>query len=100
MGVIASHLGMLVALWVVLILLGLSIVVRVVTGLKGTLVLADLATAVTRPLLVDVLPLILLALLMGIDGTHTLVRIWYYVAAVLIALREVVALGRVLQNKL
>ena len=97
---VASHLGMLVAMWIVLILIGLAIVVRLVVGLRGSVSLSDLATTVTRPLLVDVLPLLILAVLTGIDGTHILMRIWYYAAAVLIVLRELMTIAAALKTKL
>lgn len=97
---VASHLGMLVAMWIVLILIGLAIVVRLVVGLRGSVSLSDLATTVTRPLLVDVLPLLILAVLTGIDGTHILMRIWYYAAAVLIVLRELMNIAAALKTKL
>lgn len=100
MAVIASHLGMLVAMWIVLILIGLAIVVQLVIGLRGSVSVADLATTLTRPLLVDVLPLIILALLTSIDGTFILIRIWYYAAAVVIVVRELMNIANALKTKL
>lgn len=100
LGVIASHLGMLIAMWVVLILIGLGIVIRLVVGLRGSVTMTDLATTITRPILLDVLPLILLAMLTAIDGTGILMRIWYYAAAVVIILRELMNIARALKAKL
>lgn len=98
--VIANHLGILIAMWVVLILLGLGILIRLVVGLRGSVTMTDLATTITRPLLLDVLPLILLAWLTTIDNTGILLRIWYYAAAVVIVLRELLSLARSLKAKL
>lgn len=98
--VIANHLGMLIAMWVVLILLGLGILIRLVVGLRGSVTMTDLATTITRPLLLDVLPVILLAWLTTIDNTGILLRIWYYAAAVVIVLRELLSLARSLKAKL
>lgn len=96
-GVIAGHLGMLIAMWVVLIVIGCSIVARLLTAVRRSKQLGELAEAVTRPLLLDVLPLILLSLLTVIDPTHVLIRIWYYLAAVLIIVRQLMLLGRMLK---
>lgn len=94
MEMIAHHLGMLVSMWVVLIAIAVSIVVRIVTGLRTSTKIAELAEIVTRPILLDVLPLVLLSLITVLDPTHILVRIWYYVAAALIVLRELLLLGK------
>lgn len=98
LGVIATHSGMLMAMWIVLIAIGVDILVHLVTALRGRADLDDLAKAVTRPVLLDLLPLILLSLLTALDGTHILVLIWYYVAAVLIVIRTLLHLSKLLKR--
>jgi hypothetical protein len=85
--IILGHLGMLIALRVVLVLIAIRILAGIVTGLRGSVDWNGLARTVTRPLLIDVLPLILLSWLLAVDPTHIVVRVWYYVAAAVIAIR-------------
>ncbi|MCF8566207.1 hypothetical protein LLE49_15885 [Alicyclobacillus tolerans] len=99
MAVIGDHLGMLVAMWIVMILVGLEALIFVLTSLRGQTDMAEVAKAVTRPVLLDLLPLILLSLLTLIDHTGVLVRIWFYVAAAAIAIRALMALARGLQRR-
>lgn len=96
--IVMSHLGMLVAMWAVLILVGASILVQVLLALRGSVNFDNLATAVTRPLLVDVLPLLVLSWLTVVDSTQILVRIWYYVAAAFIAVRALMTLASFLKR--
>ncbi|MDQ0191139.1 hypothetical protein JI721_03275 [Alicyclobacillus cycloheptanicus] len=98
LSIIASHTAMLIALWVVLILIGLTIVVRLLLGLRSSTAVADLATAVTRPLLVDVLPMLIVSWLTTIDPTHVLILIWYYVIAVVISVRQLLELGNIVRK--
>jgi hypothetical protein len=98
LSIIASHTAMLIALWVVLILIGLTIVVRLLLGLRSSMAVADLATAVTRPLLVDVLPMLIVSWLTTIDPTHVLILIWYYVIAVVISVRQLLELGNIVRK--
>ena len=93
MVVILHHQIMLIALWVVLCAIALSIVVRILTNLRGTVNFAALAESVTRPLLMDVLPLLILSWLTRFDPTHVVVLVWYYVVAVLIILKVLSNLG-------
>ncbi len=100
MGVIGyHHLGMLIAMWIVLIAIGCTIVVRVLQGLRRSTNIGELAEAVTRPMVFDVLPLIILSLLTLIDPTGILIRIWYYVAAVLIVARQLMLLSGHIKSK-
>lgn len=98
MSIIAASLAMKIALWVVLIAVGLEVLAQLYTGLRTRVGAASLATSVTRPLLVDVLPLLLLALLTRIDPSHFLILVWYYLAAALIAIRALQALSKLLQT--
>lgn len=93
LGVIASHEGMLVAMWIVLIALGLEMVIYLATHLRHKSDIDDMSKVVTRPVLFDLVPLIILSLLTALDGTHILMLIWYYAAAVLIVLRVLLRLG-------
>lgn len=93
LGIIASHEGMLIALWVVLIAIGLEIAVYLVSCLRGKADIEEMAKVVTRPVLFDLVPLIILSMLTAIDGTHILILIWYYVAAVLIVIRALLHLS-------
>jgi hypothetical protein len=97
MGIIAGNLAMLVTMLVVLALIGLNIVVNLFLSLRGKADLDNLASSATQPVLKDVFPLLLLAMLTSIDPSHFLVLIWYYVAAVLIAIRTLLGLARVLK---
>jgi len=97
MGIIAGNLAMLVTMLVVLALIGLNIVVNLFLSLRGKADLNNLASSATQPVLKDVFPLLLLAMLTSIDPSHFLVLIWYYVAAVLIAIRTLLGLARVLK---
>jgi hypothetical protein len=98
LSIIAAHTPMLIALWVVLILIGLTIVARLLLGLRNSIAVSDLATAVTRPLLLDVLPLLIASWLTTIDPTHVLIPIWYYVIAVVISIRQLMELGNILRK--
>jgi len=98
MGLIAAHNAMLVCLWIVLALVGLTIVAKTVTGLRGKLNLAQLAETLTRPILLDIFPLILLSWLTAIDGTHILMLIWYFAAALVIAVRTLMELLQLLRK--
>ncbi|KPV39909.1 hypothetical protein [Alicyclobacillus ferrooxydans] len=93
LGIIASHEGMLVAMWVVMVAIGLEIVVYLATRLRRKADIGEMAEAVTRPVLFDIFPLIILSMLRAIDGTHILLLIWYYVAAVLIIIRALLRLS-------
>ncbi|QSO46768.1 hypothetical protein [Alicyclobacillus mengziensis] len=87
------HEGMLIAMWVVMIAIGLEIVVALAMGLRGKANMREMAEVVTRPVLFDLFPLIILSILTMLDGTHILVLIWFYVAAVLIIIRVLLALS-------
>ncbi|MCL6549024.1 MAG: hypothetical protein K6T30_08955 [Alicyclobacillus sp.] len=99
MSIIAGHVGMEIAMWVVLGLIGLSVLLRLILNLRGSVKVADLAQLVTRPILLDILPLILLSWLRTIDPTHVVMIVWYYVAAVLIAIRALLDIVSSLQRK-
>jgi hypothetical protein len=98
LSVILAHQAMKVTMLVVLALIGLNIVVNILMTLRGTADLGDLASVATRPLLFDILPLILLSLLTTLDPTKLLILIWYYLAALLIAIRTVLDLGKALKK--
>lgn len=98
MHIIEVHDTMLLSLWIVLLLIGLTVAVKVVIGLRGKLNLGHVAETLTRPLLIDIFPLILLSWLAAIDPTHVLIFIWYFLAALFIALRTLVELVRLLRN--
>lgn len=96
--IISSHPGMEIMMWIVLIAIGLDILLVLVQNLRGTANIDGLATAVTKPLLYDVLPLIILSWLVAIDGSGFLIRIWYYAAAVLIILRVLLNLSKLVRT--
>jgi cytochrome b561 len=95
---IAHHLGMLVALWIVLILTGVNLVVQVIKGLTGPGSWQEMANAATHPLLYHILPLILLAGLTTLDPTHFLILIWYYLAALLIVVVDLLNLSQYIKR--
>ncbi|CAM3853292.1 hypothetical protein [Alicyclobacillus pomorum] len=96
-GIIAGNLAMLVTLLAVLALIGLNIVVNLFLSLRGRADFENLASTATQPVLYDVFPLLLLAILTTVDPSHFLVLIWYYVAAVLVAIRTLLGLARVMK---
>ena len=98
MSIIASHSGLLVAMWIVLVAVGLQVAMHLVTNLRSKANFSHMANAVLAPMVSDILPLILLSWLITIDGTHILIRIWYYVGAALIVLRALVSLSRSLRR--
>ncbi|MCL6453318.1 MAG: hypothetical protein K6T78_06750 [Alicyclobacillus sp.] len=98
LGVIASHPGMLIAMWVALVAVGVDILVRLINSLRGSLDAEQLAVAVTRPVLTDLFPLILLSVLSALRGTHLYILIWFYVAVVLIVIRVLVRLAKALRR--
>ncbi|GMA51587.1 hypothetical protein GCM10025857_29440 [Alicyclobacillus contaminans] len=97
MGIIAGNMAMHITMLVVLALIGLNILVQVYTSLRGSADLTQLSNAFTQPVLYDVFPLILLSLLSTLDPSHFLVLIWYYAAAVLVAIKTMLQLARVLR---
>lgn len=97
-GIIHAHSAMLVTMWIVLILVGLNILIQLLTALRGSVNIDDLSTKATRPVLMEVFPLIIIAALTSIDGTHILILIWYYVAAILVALHALMSLGSSLKR--
>lgn len=92
MSIIAGHTGLLIAMWVAMVAIGLVALIRLVQGLGAHAKADMLAETVTRPLLLDALPLIILALLTTIDPTHLIALIWFYVAALLIVVRSLLQL--------
>jgi hypothetical protein len=98
LSIIHGNFAMMVTMWIVLILVGLNILMQLLTALRGNANIDDLSTKVTRPVLMEVFPLIILSWLTVIDGTQILLLIWYYVAAVLIALRALMSLGSALKR--
>jgi hypothetical protein len=94
MGILQSHLGMLISMWVVMILIGLTIVAKLISQLRTATDWDAIARAISRPVLTDLFPLILLSMLTTLDGTHILVRVWFYAVAVAIVIRSLVELGR------
>ncbi len=98
MGIIQSHLGMLISMWVVMILVGLTIIASLINQLRTKTDWDEIAKVFTRPVLMDLFPLILLSLLTTIDPTHILVRIFFYAAAVAIVIRSLLALGNAIRR--
>jgi hypothetical protein len=92
LNIITGHAGMLLAMQVVLIVIGLTIVGRLLLCLKGSCNIEELAAHVTRPVLSYVFPLIVISWLTVVDTTHLLVLIAYYLAALLIAVAELMNL--------
>lgn len=95
---IAHHLGMLVSLWIVLILTGVNLLVQVIKGLTGQGSWHEMASAATHPLLYHILPLVLLAGLTTLDPTHFLVLIWYYLAALLVIISDLLNLSQYIKR--
>ncbi|MFX4301073.1 hypothetical protein ACOJUR_02165 [Alicyclobacillus tolerans] len=100
MNIILHHPAMLTMLWVFLVPIGLTVIFRIVNELRGKFDLEKVATLLTRPILMDIFPLLLLGLLMLADPTHVVILIWYFVAAIAIALRALVELVRQLRQLL
>ncbi|MCL6517756.1 hypothetical protein [Alicyclobacillus sp.] len=98
LALISHHLGMLVALWIVLILTGLNLVVQVIKGLTGRGSWQDMASAATHPLLHHILPLLILAGLTTLDPTHFLILIWYYLAALLVIIADLLNLSQYIKR--
>lgn len=98
MGIIIHNLGMLVSMWIVLGLIALNALVGLIAQLRGKTNLGALSELVTRPILLDVFPLILIALLTRLPNFQLVMLIWYYVAAILIAIRSLMALGKTLKK--
>lgn len=94
MSIIAGHVGLLIAMWVAMIAIGLVALARLAQALGSHAKAGELAEIVTRPLLLDALPLIILALLTTIDPTHVIALIWFYVAALIIVVRSLLQLVR------
>jgi hypothetical protein len=94
MEILHSHLGMLISMWVVMTLVGLTIIAKLIGQLRTATDWDAIARVISRPVLTDLFPLILLSMLTTLDGTHILVRIWFYAVAVAIVIRSLVALGR------
>jgi hypothetical protein len=97
--VILANSTMLITFQVVLILLGLGAIANIVKSWNTSVDVSNLASFITRPVLTEVFPLILLSLLTAVDPTHFVVLIFYYLAALLIAIRILLELGKVLKNK-
>lgn len=100
-GVIASHLGLYIAMLVVLVVIGLNVLVTLIQSLRVGANISGLADVLTRPMLFAIIPLLVLSWLMALDPTpyHIVIRIWYYLAALFIILENLMALGNQLQRK-
>ncbi|QQE79845.1 hypothetical protein [Alicyclobacillus sp. SO9] len=98
LNVIAAHAGMLVMMWIVLIATGVEMLVYLAQNLRQKSDIRSAAKAVTEPLVFSILPLLILSWLTAIDGTGILIRIWYYVAAVLLVIRALIQLTTAIQK--
>lgn len=94
LGVIHSHVGMLYTMWVVLIVVALAVVAKLVTQLRLSANWDQIGEIVTRPMLLNILPLIILSWLTAVDPTGIFIRIWYYVVAVVIIVRSLIAISK------
>lgn len=99
LGIIHGNPSMLLAMQVVLVLIGLTIVVRMVMSLRTGVNVSDLAGYVLNPVLYEIFPLILISLLTIFDPTKVLVMIAYYLAALLIAIRALLELAGLVKSK-
>ncbi|WAH37212.1 hypothetical protein [Alicyclobacillus dauci] len=99
LGVILAHATMLLSFQVVLVLLGLTAIVKIVMKLLTHADFSEFAAYITQPVLHSVFPLIILSLLTAVDPTHFLVLIFYYLAALFIAIRSVLELASVLKSR-
>lgn len=97
LGIISSNLGMLIAMWVVLVLVGLTVLINLVAALRGP-VTGDLSEVMTKPVLQDIFPLIVLSWLTALDPTKVIVLIAWYVMALLIAVKALMKLANLLQK--
>ncbi|WP_067619040.1 hypothetical protein [Alicyclobacillus acidiphilus] len=98
LAIIHSHVGLLYSMRIVLIAVALTVIANLITQLRGSINWTAVAESVTRPILVDILPLILLSWLTALDPTGVLIRIWYYVAAAVILIRSIVTLVNYLRK--
>ena len=98
MVIIAHHFGMLVAAWVALGLLGLSILAKLAVSLQGGTQIGAVTDTVTRPVLMSAVPLIILSWLTMVDPTHIVAMFWYYLASVLIAVRSLLEIFQALKR--
>lgn len=98
MGILQSHPGLLISMWVVMALVGLTIIGKLIGQLRMTSDWEAIARIITRPVLTDLFPLILLSWLTVLDSTHILIRIWFYAAAVAIVIRSLLELGRLIRR--
>ncbi|WP_067932162.1 hypothetical protein [Alicyclobacillus kakegawensis] len=94
MSILLGDNAMLIAFEVVLALIALRILVTAALDLRGTVDWSEWARLVTRPMLTDALPLILLSWLTTVDPTHVVAQAWFYVAAALIVIRTLLELLR------
>lgn len=99
LSIILAHAAMLLAFQVVLVLVGLTMVVKIVSQLRTSKQLETLADIVTRPVLLEVFPLILISLLSAVTGAHVIVLIFYYLAALLIVIRSLLELSHAFKQK-
>ena len=97
MGIILGNSAMVVSMWIVLGLIGLNALVQLLSSLRSSVNLSDLAQTFTRPMLFDILPLLILAALTKLPSFHIVMMIWFFVAAVLIAIRTLLDLGQSLK---
>lgn len=98
LGVILSHAAMLLTFRVVLVVVGLTVVFQLISHIRKNENVGKLAEIVTRPVLVDIFPLILLSMLTAVDPTHVIVLIFYYLAALLIIIRALLELSNALKR--
>ncbi|GEO25018.1 hypothetical protein AAC03nite_08030 [Alicyclobacillus acidoterrestris] len=98
LSVLSAHAAMLLTFQIVLIVLGLTVVVNIVSNLWKGASLSGVGDIVTRPVLTGVFPLIIISLLTQVDPTHIIVLIFYYLAAVCIVIRALFELARSLRK--
>ncbi|MFB5192458.1 hypothetical protein [Alicyclobacillus fastidiosus] len=98
LSIILSHASMLLAFQVVLIALGLNMIVKLVMNLRKSDQVSTLADVITRPVLTEVFPLIIISLLTMVDPTQVIVLIFYYLAALFIVVRALLEIGKLLKK--
>ncbi|GMA61959.1 hypothetical protein NZD89_19745 [Alicyclobacillus fastidiosus] len=98
LSIILSNAAMLLAFQVVLIVLGLNMIVKLLMNLRKSEQVSTLADVITRPVLTDVFPLIIISLLTMVDPTHVIALIFYYLAALFVVVRALLELSKTLKK--
>lgn len=97
LSLILAHETTLLTFQVVLIVLGLNAVVKILMNLRNTTG-ESLVTALTRPVLMEIFPLILISLFAAVDPTHVIVWIFYYLTALAMVIKALLDLAGLLRK--